>query len=343
METLVSQYIAYLDGRIHEVALDWYAQADDGSVWYFGEDVFNYEDGRVANTNATWRAGRDGPVAMIMPATPQVGDVFRPENIPGIVFEEVTVQSINVTVEGPSGPVNGAIVTEELHMDGSYEDKTFAPGYGEFSTGSFGDLEAITLAAPTDALSTPLPPELVILSRGATGIFDAVAADDWDAADTTLAAMITAWETFHAGGEVPAGLDAQMSRALATLAGDALAPALAARDHTGAGKAALRVAHASLDLQLRHRTTTEIDLARFDLWSRQLLVDSAGDDPGKVTGDVAVLEWVWERIAHTLDRATATQINNHLSDLRSTADAEDLAAASVVGTKLQEILNALQN
>jgi hypothetical protein len=39
VETLVSQYVAYLDGRIQEVALDRYAQADDGSVWYFGEDV----------------------------------------------------------------------------------------------------------------------------------------------------------------------------------------------------------------------------------------------------------------------------------------------------------------
>src|SRR3989304_670506 len=36
IEALVSQYAAYLDGRIHEVALDFYAQADDGSVWYFG-------------------------------------------------------------------------------------------------------------------------------------------------------------------------------------------------------------------------------------------------------------------------------------------------------------------
>ncbi|MEO7295534.1 MAG: hypothetical protein ABIZ57_05285, partial [Candidatus Limnocylindria bacterium] len=39
--TLVSQYVAFLDGQIHEVAYDLYAQADDGSVWYFGEDVFN--------------------------------------------------------------------------------------------------------------------------------------------------------------------------------------------------------------------------------------------------------------------------------------------------------------
>src|SRR5687767_15106183 len=32
--TLVSQYVAFLDGRIEEVAYDYYAQADDGSVWY---------------------------------------------------------------------------------------------------------------------------------------------------------------------------------------------------------------------------------------------------------------------------------------------------------------------
>lgn len=32
IEALVAQYVAYLDGRIEEVALDFYAQADDGSV-----------------------------------------------------------------------------------------------------------------------------------------------------------------------------------------------------------------------------------------------------------------------------------------------------------------------
>ncbi|MGH9991879.1 MAG: hypothetical protein ACREAZ_04450 [Nitrososphaera sp.] len=54
VETLVSQYVAFIDGRIEEVALDHYAQADDGSVWYFGEDVFNYEDGVVTDTEGTW-------------------------------------------------------------------------------------------------------------------------------------------------------------------------------------------------------------------------------------------------------------------------------------------------
>jgi hypothetical protein len=171
VETLESQYVAFLDGRIHEVALDWYAQDDDGAVWYFGEDVFNFEDGVVADTEGTWKAGRDGPAAMIMPADPQVGDVYRPENIPGLVFEEVTVKAVDRTVAGPRGPVNGAIVVEELHMDGKRESKTFAPGYGEFSTGAGNDIEAIAIAVPTDR-GLRIPPLLSDQLRTARGAIE---------------------------------------------------------------------------------------------------------------------------------------------------------------------------
>ena len=45
-------------------------------------------------------------------------------------------------------------------MDGTTEDKTFAPGYGEFYTAGGGDVEALALAVPTDAASGPTPAEL---------------------------------------------------------------------------------------------------------------------------------------------------------------------------------------
>jgi hypothetical protein len=121
VETLISQYVAYLDGRLHEVAYDFYAQADDGSVWYFGEDVYNFKDGAIVDTHGTWIAGKDGPAAMIMPADPKVKDVYRPENIPGFVFEEVTVKSVAKTLDGPLGPIEGGLLIEELHMDGTTE------------------------------------------------------------------------------------------------------------------------------------------------------------------------------------------------------------------------------
>jgi hypothetical protein len=331
VEALVSQYVAYLDGRIQEVALDWYAQADDGSVWYLGEDVFNYEAGVIADTEGTWLAGKDGPAAMIMPGHPQVGDVYRPENSPGIVYEEVTVKSIGETVNGPHGPVEGAIITEELHIDGSHENKIFAPGYGEFLTGVGGDLEALALAVPTDALSGPPPAELETLFSGATGIFVAASLDQ----------MTTAWTTYRAGGDVPELLDAQMSRALAALAGDALVPAVNHRNISGTHKTAIDVAQASLDLQLRHHPPAEIDRTRFGLWVQQLLVDAAGDEPGPVAGDVTTLEWIWDRFAHTLDSSAAGDIEAQLGDLRAAADDEDLEAVADAAGQLRDTLAAL--
>src|SRR5207247_2253314 len=185
IRVLVSQYMAYLDGRIDEVALDRYAQADDGSVWYLGEDVFDYRNGTVAFTEGTWLAGREGPAAMIMPAHPRVGDTFRTENAPGIVFEEVTVETVDERIAGPHGSIAGALVGRELHSDGTSERKTFAPGYGEFRTSGGGDLEALALSVPADALRGPPPRELATLSIGATAVLGSVRVEDWEAASAT--------------------------------------------------------------------------------------------------------------------------------------------------------------
>ena len=54
MRVLVSQYMAFLDGRLTETAIDLYAQADDGSVWYLGEDVYDYDPaGRIVTSEGT--------------------------------------------------------------------------------------------------------------------------------------------------------------------------------------------------------------------------------------------------------------------------------------------------
>jgi hypothetical protein len=272
---------------------------------------------------------------MIMPANPQPGDVYRPENIPGLVFEEVTVQSTGVTVDGPRGPVAGAIVVQELHMDGTYEDKTFAPGYGEFSTGSGDNLEALAMGVPTDALPRPVPPELAALSTGAIGIFDAAQSEDWTAASASLEAVTAAWEAGTVA-EPPPMVAAEMGAAL-----DALTQAVEAHDPAATGQAALAVAQASLDLQLRHRPPAEIDLARFDLWARQLALDLAAEDAAAFAGDVATLEWVRDRFAHTLASGGLGEVDSLLIALRTAADAEDLETAGPLAARLRESVAGL--
>ncbi len=332
VEVLVSQYVAYLGGRIEEVAYDFYAQDDNGAVWYFGEDVFNFKDGVIANTHGTWIAGKDGPAAMIMPADPQVGDVYRPENIPGFVFEEVTVKSVDQTLEGPLGPVEGGLVIEEVHMDNSTEGKTFGPGYGEFFTGGGGDVEALALAVPTDALSEPTPAELVTLESGAADVFDAAQSKDWNEAQATVKRMTAAWETVRAG-EVPNRLEPQMSGAL-----EALAEGVRSRKAPEARQAAIDVARWSLDLQLRHRPVTEIDLARFDLWAAQMLVDAAAGDAAAVNGDFFSIDYIRDRIQHILGAADLTRLNTELEELNSAVADEDLPAVADAARQLRDTL-----
>ena len=292
VETLISQFVAYGDGRILEDAVDYFAQADDGSVWYFGELVNNYEDGVIVNHDGTWLAGRDGPPGMIMPAHPKVGDVYRPENIPGLVFEEVTVKAINQTVDGPRGPVHGAMVVEEELMDGTLEDKTFAPGYGEFQAHVAVDDELVTVAVavPTDVLRGRVPDELRQLLKGANRIFGAATEENWDRVANLADKLDRAWED-HQEDAVPELLDAQLSDAL-----DSLHAAIDEKDADATRQAAIDVAHASLDLQLQYREPSDVDESRIHVWLRQVKLDRDADDTANVAGDVAVIDLIETRI-----------------------------------------------
>jgi hypothetical protein len=331
VEALQSQFCAYLKGRISEVAVDLYAQADDGAVWYLGEDVVDYERGVAATTAGTWRVGLDGPAAMIMPAHPKVGDVYRTENLPGVAFEQVTVNQVGVTVNGPSGSIPGAMVGLELHQDeAALEPKTFAPGHGEWFSGGGHDFEANALAVPADALAAPTPPELTLLSNGAYQVVDSARSGDWRQASATVKAMTGAWDTLPAG-EMPERLGARMSKAL-----DALVAAVGARDRQQASQAAIEVADAGLDLQLRYRPVAEINLARFELWARQLFVDAAARNAAGVHGDVTTLAWIRDRIV--LTTADGSDLDDQLRYLRSVADANEFEVAMVQAARLHASL-----
>ncbi len=336
VKVLTSQYVAYLDGRIHETALDWYGQDDNGAVWYFGEDVANYEDGEIADTDGTWLACKDGPVAMIMPALPSVGNVYRPENIFPTVFEEVTVTQAGVAVSGPIGPVSGAIVGSELHLDGSREDKTFAPGYGEFSTGSGADVEALALAIPIDASPLPAPAELRTLLRGSRRVFNAAATGDWTSASGIVGTMNSAWATYQAG-VVPLLLRPLMVDAL-----NQLSQAVAAHDRDASRQFALDVSKTGLDLLLRHNSRIAVDFARLDLWARQLIVDTETEEEGGAASDLAILRTILFRLTDVgdkRDRKDVKSVQHHLGSIQKASDRESSADVLDGVRRLQSVLS----
>jgi hypothetical protein len=330
IDTAVIQYVAYLDGRIHEVAIDWYAQADDGSVWYFGEDVFNYEDGKVADTNGTWVAGDTTPAAMIMPARPRVGSVYRPENAPGIAFEEVRVDKVDQQIDGPSGKISGAIEVNELHMDGTREGKVFAPGYGEFSTGSAGgDLEAASLASPTDRRQGAPPAEFAALSKAVDGMYEAAAAEDADRLKQAAAGLNTAWEATRAKG-IPPQMESQMRTDIDALNG-------ATGDWAALQSAALRISQNELDLRLLYEPVVDVDMARLRLWTRQLPIDVAAGDSALVSATVAALDRVWERTKHGVE--PTAPVDTALEELHKAA--ENMAAVETAAAALFSAVGGL--
>jgi hypothetical protein len=193
----------------------------------------------------------------------------------------------------------------------------------------------MALAVPTDALGGPLPDALRALSTGADQAFDAARSRDWRTASTAVETVTASWDRYRTSGQSPPRLEPPMSTAV-----DALSDAVA-RHRAQAGTAAIDVAQAALDLELRYLPPDEIDLARFELWARQLVLDAAADDPGGVSGDLATLELVRDRFADALRPAELTRIDTHLTALRETVSDEDLAGSAEEAASLRKTSQAL--
>ncbi len=135
VETHVLEHKEYIDGELHELARNFYVEADDGTVCYFGEDVEFYEDGELLDTHGTWRVGVDGAKpGIIMPANPEVGDAYFQENAPGIAADMGRVSDVGVSrTIGGIDYDNLVVIQDSNPMEDcdEEEEKVYAPGIGE--------------------------------------------------------------------------------------------------------------------------------------------------------------------------------------------------------------------
>jgi hypothetical protein len=73
VRTVVAWIVDYNDGELVEKEIAFYAQDNDGNVWYLGEHPEEYEDGKFL-TAPTWIAGvADARAGIKMMAKPQLG------------------------------------------------------------------------------------------------------------------------------------------------------------------------------------------------------------------------------------------------------------------------------
>lgn len=139
----------WLEGKLIEDTDDWYAQDNDGNVWYMGEDVDNFNpDGSLRDHAGSWEAGVDGAKpGIIMLADPQPGMAYRQEYYFDEAEDEAEVLELGVTVTVPFGMFNNCLKTREwteLEPDVN-ENKFYAPGIGFVkAVNSDGEEEVLT-------------------------------------------------------------------------------------------------------------------------------------------------------------------------------------------------------
>jgi hypothetical protein len=129
-------------GVLTEDTLDWYAQDDQGNVWYFGELATQLPAG---THDGSWTAGANGAQpGYIMEAAPGVGDRYCQENAPGAAQDAGEVLSVTASRSVPFDSYSGNVLQTKDYslLEPKNENKFYAPGVGL--------LEAISTTGPSE-------------------------------------------------------------------------------------------------------------------------------------------------------------------------------------------------
>lgn len=124
------------DGEIVETSRNFFVQASDGTVCYYGEEVDNFVNGVLDNHNGSWRAGEAGnQPGIFMPGSPRLNTQFNQEDAPGIAEDMSAIVGLGESLTVPLGTFENVLNTidwnplnGETSADG--EDKFYAPNVG---------------------------------------------------------------------------------------------------------------------------------------------------------------------------------------------------------------------
>lgn len=133
VETAVYLDTVYNDGQLVEETRDYLAQHKNGDVWYFGEDVNNYENGTLLDHAGSFIHGKDGAKAGIWMKSEQVvGDSYKQEYYKGEAEDMRDVIAVNQTVTTGLGTYTDCVkVLDWTPLDSkSREHKYYCPELG---------------------------------------------------------------------------------------------------------------------------------------------------------------------------------------------------------------------
>jgi len=133
VETRVVEEHESEGGRLAEISRNFFAQTENGTVCYFGEEVDDFDaEGNVVSHAGVWRADdRGNRPGIFMPAELEVGQAFQQEIAPGIAEDQARVIELGERTGVPAGTfTDTATLLDRDVLSGGEDTKVYARGIG---------------------------------------------------------------------------------------------------------------------------------------------------------------------------------------------------------------------
>ena len=132
VETRVVEEREWLDNELAEVSLNYFVQAADGSVCYYGEQVDDYRGGEIVGHGGAWRVGENGALpGVVMPGVPVVGMSHVQELAPGVAEDAAIIKAMGEPFTVPGGTFDDTLATTDVDpLGGGVDPKRYARGVG---------------------------------------------------------------------------------------------------------------------------------------------------------------------------------------------------------------------
>jgi len=122
------------DGAIVEISRNWFVVCKPSNdIFYLGEEVDIYEDGKIVDHEGAWESGVNGAkLGLIMPGKAHMGLKYYQEIAPGVAEDRAEIVGLDMVVETPAGKFEKVLETEETNplKPDEKESKFYAPGIG---------------------------------------------------------------------------------------------------------------------------------------------------------------------------------------------------------------------
>lgn len=345
VQASVLQVIDSIERSLVEVTYEYYAQADDGSVYLLGEEISNYEEGKQVDHEGSWLAGQEGAMPiLIMPAKPAVGVFYTAEAGTNSPFQTLEIVNVNQNTTTPLGSTDQGVLVKATLADGSVENNTYAANFGLVESQNDEEQLHLVLANRSDAAAGDIPQPLNVIEAQAEDLIDILPSGNWKSIAGNVDDVANAWQTYQsqiASAHVPQPFIDALSGSL-----EQLQKGAAVQDENNTHQAANDVSAALMDLFVLYQPATPVDLGRLDVLGRQVILDVEAEDFVAAANTLSLSNVIWARLKPIVlankGAKVADEFDQSLATQQKALEAEDGEALSDEANNGLELVDALE-